>query len=1097
MANLSNINNYFIVDASGQVAIGDVSSATLPTLQTQLTVYDDTGTAGVIIQSGGTSGKKYELFSNASGTFGIADIGVANRLTISSGGDATFGGNVTATNILTVAGAATGSPFLQFTQGGTQKAYIQYADSGDSFELQTDNQFVVRTGGTTTALTINSSQNTTFAGDVTLSDGSLNITQSVGTDTFTVTTPFDRVGKFISTDAGAFLAIQDNSSTNNGVGINVTGNILKLLTDNTVGFTLNASQNATFAGTVAAEDEIYLTDAGTVRAKLLLNASDRDNVELRAESLGSTMKFFTVGTEALELDASQNANFVGNVIVGATALNTAGSFSIKNNGIIRGVLASGTADDTIINAISGVSNGFQLTNDASNNQEYIFHNGSTESLKINSSGNATFAGTVAVNGDFLTVGDGDNANTLIQTRSSAGNISGIKIARGAGDWSSTQNNNFGLLVSDNGIELAKLTALGQNSTGRAPYLTIADGGTATFAGDVKIAEASNKGQLFFGTADSNYEIKGGGNYGYLGLNGPILRFDTGGSEKLRIDSNGVLQLTETSASGFVNANGTSLELDINRNPETGAFGDANKSHARINLTGANGGSFIIFNTASANNTTATERMRVDSAGSVLINRTSNATNQALQVHGFIDITNVGSTALRWFDGSNFRGGLGTNQWATGGNATDMTLYAVNNQFFVAGGGNNIRMTIDSSGRVMINATSQFLPAIAGGTAQETMLTITKTQAARTNLVINNQTNDVNAGAALVLAHHGADYILEGQSTLRGGAFTIHRSSAERFRISATGNVGIGRTTDTAKKLDVLGVGLRLQDTSNYSSITIGASGWNQDYPYQRLDTFNSDGSGYFWAFGHKKTDGTKTVRMLIADTSTPYVTVINQLNIATFATNQLGGSGNYPTFTTNVVIRNSGNSYFNGGNVGIGDTSPNEKLTISGNINIKGTGGYLRWNSGDIAIVNAGSFAMAFQTYTGTALTEKMRITSAGNVGIGNTSPSQKLHVTGSVLASSDVVAFSDKKLKENIKTLDGSKVYYMRGVSFTRKDTGKDSSGVIAQEIQKIAPELVTDNDGTLSVAYGNLTGYLIEAVKELKAEIEELKKHKCDCKE
>ena len=71
-----------------------------------------------------------------------------------------------------------------------------------------------------------------------------------------------------------------------------------------------------------------------------------------------------------------------------------------------------------------------------------------------------------------------------------------------------------------------------------------------------------------------------------------------------------------------------------------------------------------------------------------------------------------------------------------------------------------------------------------------------------------------------------------------------------------------------------------------------------------------------------------------------------------------------------------------------------------------------------------------------------------------------------------------------------------MRGVSFTRKDNEKDGSGVIAQEIQKIAPELVHETDGTLGVSYGNITGYLIEAIKDLKAEVEELKKRKCnDC--
>ena len=89
-----------------------------------------------------------------------------------------------------------------------------------------------------------------------------------------------------------------------------------------------------------------------------------------------------------------------------------------------------------------------------------------------------------------------------------------------------------------------------------------------------------------------------------------------------------------------------------------------------------------------------------------------------------------------------------------------------------------------------------------------------------------------------------------------------------------------------------------------------------------------------------------------------------------------------------------------------------------------------------------------------------------------------------------DVVAYSDKKLKENIKTLDGSKVLKMRGVSFDRIDTGLPSSGVIAQEIQEVAPELVSDSDGTLGVSYGNLVGYLIEAVKDQQKQIDELKK-------
>ena len=94
---------------------------------------------------------------------------------------------------------------------------------------------------------------------------------------------------------------------------------------------LDNGGNLLLNGLLSAEDNIYLTDAGTVRGKLLLNSSDRDNVELRAESLGSTMKFFTVGTQALLLDSSQNATFAGDV--GMATGHSSGKFAVMSSSV--------------------------------------------------------------------------------------------------------------------------------------------------------------------------------------------------------------------------------------------------------------------------------------------------------------------------------------------------------------------------------------------------------------------------------------------------------------------------------------------------------------------------------------------------------------------------------------------------------------------------------------------------------------------------------------------------------------------------------------------------------------------------------------------
>jgi hypothetical protein len=103
---------------------------------------------------------------------------------------------------------------------------------------------------------------------------------------------------------------------------------------------------------------------------------------------------------------------------------------------------------------------------------------------------------------------------------------------------------------------------------------------------------------------------------------------------------------------------------------------------------------------------------------------------------------------------------------------------------------------------------------------------------------------------------------------------------------------------------------------------------------------------------------------------------------------------------------------------------------------------------------------------------------------------------TGNLTAPGDITAFSDERLKTNIETIQNALmlVQNLRGVRFERD--GRPGIGVIAQELQRYIPEVVhKENDSAyLSVAYGNIIGVLIEAIKELKAEINELKKQMSD---
>ena len=91
---------------------------------------------------------------------------------------------------------------------------------------------------------------------------------------------------------------------------------------------------------------------------------------------------------------------------------------------------------------------------------------------------------------------------------------------------------------------------------------------------------------------------------------------------------------------------------------------------------------------------------------------------------------------------------------------------------------------------------------------------------------------------------------------------------------------------------------------------------------------------------------------------------------------------------------------------------------------------------------------------------------------------------------------FSDRRLKDNItKLVDGAVNIYAwtwKHISEIPENMrGVPAVGVIAQEVEVVLPEAVSeDNDGIKNVAYGNMVGLLIEAIKELKDEVNELKR-------
>ena len=216
------------------------------------------------------------------------------------------------------------------------------------------------------------------------------------------------------------------------------------------------------------------------------------------------------------------------------------------------------------------------------------------------------------------------------------------------------------------------------------------------------------------------------------------------------------------------------------------------------------------------------------------------------------------------------------------------------------------------------------------------------------------------------------------------------------------------------------------------------------------------------------------------------------------------------------------------GNVGIGTTTPDNRLHVhkatAGSIASKAHSQLTIENDdhvglqflgpndvnniiyfGDVDDADRGYIAYVHSTdalHFNVATGDRVVIDSSGNVNITGNISGSSVSSSGDILADGDVVAYnsSDERLKDNIEVIQGSldKIGEIRGVEFDWNDKspgwarerGHDV-GVIAQEVQKVIPEIVVERkNGYLGVDYKRIVPLLIESIKELKQEVEILKK-------
>jgi len=394
--------------------------------------------------------------------------------------------------------------------------------------------------------------------------------------------------------------------------------------------------------------------------------------------------------------------------------------------------------------------------------------------------------------------------------------------------------------------------------------------------------------------------------------------------------------------------------------------------------------------------------------------------------------------------------------------------------------------------------------VAAGATSGTGISGSVSSEGGTFTVTSNATNANTAST--IVARDGSGNFSAGTVTgaLSGNASTATALATGRT-IGMTGDVvwtsasfdGSGNVTGTAT-IQANSVALGTDTTGNYvqsvangSYLTGGGSASEGTALTLGVDATNAntaskvvarDGSGNFSAgtITAALTGNASTATTLATARTIGGVSFNGSANINLPGVNTSGNqatSGNAGSATVLQTARTINGVSFNG--------SSNISLSLA-NLGFTGASNanYITNNN---QLTNGAGYTTSVGDITG--------VTAGTNLNGGGSSGSVTLNldstITVTTVNAGTVNTTSDERAKKDITPITGAlnKVQQLGGYSFTLKETDERSSGVIAQEVQKVMPELVQEGaEGLLAVQYGNMVGLLIEAIKEQQVQIDAL---------